>query len=95
MPDLPFFPSLWLFPADSTMNWLTEAVLLGCGDARLADLHLSDENATLLDLALGSLREPASGLWRKMKEYAVSRGEDWVIGVIRGAFIHIACPKEE
>lgn len=57
------------------MSRLTEAVLLGCGDARLADLHLSDESATLLDLALGSSREPASSLWRKMKEYAVSRGE--------------------
>ncbi|KAF7696652.1 hypothetical protein HF521_005070 [Silurus meridionalis] len=60
---------------DSAMSWLTEAVLLGCGDARLADLHFSEENGALLELALGSSREPASGLWRKMKEYAVSR--DW------------------
>ncbi|XP_053334016.1 probable E3 ubiquitin-protein ligase HERC1 isoform X3 [Clarias gariepinus] len=60
---------------DSAMSWLTEAVLLGCGDARLANLHLSEENGTLLDLALGASREPASALWRKMKEYAVSR--DW------------------
>lgn len=66
----------YLFPTDSAMSWLTEAVLLGCRDARLADLHLSEENATLLDLALGSSREPASSLWRKMKEYSVSRGED-------------------
>lgn len=77
-----FFPL-----GDSAMNWLTEAVLLGCGDARLADLHLSEESATLLDLALGSSREPASGLWRKMKEYAVSRGEDRLIGEIRIIFI--------
>uniref|UniRef100_A0A8B9HD78 HECT-type E3 ubiquitin transferase n=1 Tax=Astyanax mexicanus TaxID=7994 RepID=A0A8B9HD78_ASTMX len=56
---------------DLAMGWLTEAVLLGCGDARLADLRLSEGNGTLVELALGSPREPASSLWRKMKEYAV------------------------
>uniref|UniRef100_A0A8B9H6W4 HECT-type E3 ubiquitin transferase n=1 Tax=Astyanax mexicanus TaxID=7994 RepID=A0A8B9H6W4_ASTMX len=60
---------------DLAMGWLTEAVLLGCGDARLADLRLSEGNGTLVELALGSPREPASSLWRKMKEYAASRGE--------------------
>uniref|UniRef100_A0AAR2M095 HECT-type E3 ubiquitin transferase n=1 Tax=Pygocentrus nattereri TaxID=42514 RepID=A0AAR2M095_PYGNA len=51
------------------------AILLVSGDARLADLQLSEENATLVELALGSPREPAASLWRKMKEYAASRGE--------------------
>ncbi|XP_034166972.2 probable E3 ubiquitin-protein ligase HERC1 isoform X4 [Pangasianodon hypophthalmus] len=75
---------------DSAMSWLTEAVLLGCGDARLADLHLTEENATLLDLALGSSREPASGLWRKMKEYAVSR--DWDgSGAVGDGLLETAC----
>uniref|UniRef100_A0A9J7YSL0 HECT-type E3 ubiquitin transferase n=1 Tax=Cyprinus carpio carpio TaxID=630221 RepID=A0A9J7YSL0_CYPCA len=60
---------------DWAMGWLTEAVFMGCGDVRLAELRLSEENTTLVELALGSLREPASALWRKMKEYAVSR--DW------------------
>uniref|UniRef100_A0A8C2A9Q1 HECT-type E3 ubiquitin transferase n=1 Tax=Cyprinus carpio TaxID=7962 RepID=A0A8C2A9Q1_CYPCA len=59
---------------DWAMGWLTEAVLMGCGDVRLAELRLSEENTTLVELALGSLREPASALWRKMKEYAASRG---------------------
>uniref|UniRef100_A0A8C1NKA8 HECT-type E3 ubiquitin transferase n=1 Tax=Cyprinus carpio TaxID=7962 RepID=A0A8C1NKA8_CYPCA len=59
---------------DWAMGWLTEAVFMGCGDVRLAELRLSEENTTLVELALGSLREPASALWRKMKEYAVSRG---------------------
>ncbi|XP_053543730.1 probable E3 ubiquitin-protein ligase HERC1 isoform X7 [Ictalurus punctatus] len=75
---------------DSATSRLTEAVLLGCGDARLADLHLSEENATLLDLALGSSREPASGLWRKMKEYAVSR--DWDgCGAVGDGLLETAC----
>ncbi|XP_053504408.1 probable E3 ubiquitin-protein ligase HERC1 isoform X7 [Ictalurus furcatus] len=75
---------------DSATSRLTEAVLLGCGDARLADLHLSEENATLLDLALGSSREPASGLWRKMKEYAVSR--DWEgCGAVGDGLLETAC----
>ncbi|XP_028827463.1 probable E3 ubiquitin-protein ligase HERC1 isoform X1 [Denticeps clupeoides] len=58
-------------------GWLTEAVLLGCSDARLCsdDLGLSEESTMLVELALGSSREPASGLWRKMKDYAASR--DW------------------
>ncbi|XP_036385733.1 probable E3 ubiquitin-protein ligase HERC1 isoform X2 [Megalops cyprinoides] len=60
---------------DSAMAWLTEAVLLGSADARLGELNVSEENGTLIELALGVAREPASGLWRRMKEYAVSR--DW------------------
>ncbi|XP_029108431.1 probable E3 ubiquitin-protein ligase HERC1 isoform X2 [Scleropages formosus] len=60
---------------DSTMNWLTEAILLGCTDARLCNLNLSEETGRLVELALGTSRQPASGLWRRMKEYAVSR--DW------------------
>ncbi|KAI4901439.1 hypothetical protein NFI96_014722 [Prochilodus magdalenae] len=75
---------------DLAMGWLTEAVLLGCGDARLADLQLSEENATLVELALGSSREPAGGLWRKMKEYANSR--DWDGGSAVGdGLLETAC----
>ncbi|KAI1904845.1 hypothetical protein AGOR_G00009860 [Albula goreensis] len=60
---------------DCAMAWLTEAVLMGSTDAKLGDLNVSEDNATLIELALGIPREPASGLWRRMKEYAVSR--DW------------------
>ncbi|KAM3873957.1 putative E3 ubiquitin-protein ligase HERC1 [Diretmus argenteus] len=63
---------------DSDMTWLTEVVLLGSNDARLAELSLSEDSNTLLELALGSSREPASGLWRRMKDYACSR--DWESG---------------
>ncbi|KAM6984699.1 putative E3 ubiquitin-protein ligase HERC1 [Aplochiton taeniatus] len=63
---------------DCSTAWLTEAVLLGCTDARLSDLNLAEDTSMLLELALGSAREPASSLWRKMKDFAASR--DWDSG---------------
>lgn len=63
-----------LCPVDSSIAWLTEVVLLGSSDARLADLSLDEETKTLLELTLGSSRGPAGGLWRKMEEYANSKG---------------------
>ncbi|XP_023264429.1 probable E3 ubiquitin-protein ligase HERC1, partial [Seriola lalandi dorsalis] len=63
---------------DSSMAWLTEVVLLGSSDARLAELNLNEETRTLLELALGSSRGPASGLWQKMEEYAHSK--EWESG---------------
>uniref|UniRef100_A0A6Q2WPS0 HECT-type E3 ubiquitin transferase n=1 Tax=Esox lucius TaxID=8010 RepID=A0A6Q2WPS0_ESOLU len=57
----------------SSTAWLTEAVLLGCSDAKKADLRMNEEKGMLIELALGSSREPIGGLWRKMKEYAISR----------------------
>ncbi|XP_026052426.1 probable E3 ubiquitin-protein ligase HERC1 isoform X3 [Carassius auratus] len=75
---------------DWAMGWLTEAVFMGCGDVRLAELRLSEENTTFVELALGSLREPASALWRKMKEYAASR--DWDNGGSVGdSLLETAC----
>ncbi|XP_031715964.1 probable E3 ubiquitin-protein ligase HERC1 isoform X3 [Anarrhichthys ocellatus] len=63
---------------DSGMTWLTEVVLLGSSDARLAELSLNEETRTLLELALGSSRGPAGGLWRNMEEYAHSK--EWESG---------------
>ncbi|XP_051773057.1 probable E3 ubiquitin-protein ligase HERC1 isoform X4 [Ctenopharyngodon idella] len=75
---------------DWAMGWLTEAVFMGCGDVRLAELRLSEENTTLVELALGSPREPASALWRKMKEYAASR--DWdSSGSVGDSLLEMAC----
>ncbi|KAL1253293.1 hypothetical protein QQF64_017986 [Cirrhinus molitorella] len=75
---------------DWAMGWLTEAVFMGCGDVRLAELRLSEENTTLVELALGSPREPASALWRKMKEYAASR--DWDnSGTVGDSLLETAC----
>ncbi|KAF0031589.1 hypothetical protein F2P81_016144 [Scophthalmus maximus] len=58
---------------DSSMAWLTEVVLLGSSDARLAELSLNEETRSLLELALGSSRGAASALWQKMEEYAHSK----------------------
>uniref|UniRef100_A0A672ZRT2 HECT-type E3 ubiquitin transferase n=1 Tax=Sphaeramia orbicularis TaxID=375764 RepID=A0A672ZRT2_9TELE len=63
---------------DSSIMWLTEAVLLGSCDSRLAELSLSEETRTLLELTLGSSKGPAVSLWRKMEEYAHSR--EWESG---------------
>ncbi|XP_040914290.1 probable E3 ubiquitin-protein ligase HERC1 isoform X6 [Toxotes jaculatrix] len=63
---------------DSSMAWLTEVVLLGSSDARLAELSVNEETRTLLELALGSSRGTAGGLWRKMEEYAHSK--EWESG---------------
>uniref|UniRef100_A0AAQ5YVK1 HECT-type E3 ubiquitin transferase n=1 Tax=Amphiprion ocellaris TaxID=80972 RepID=A0AAQ5YVK1_AMPOC len=59
---------------ESSMAWLTEVVLLGSSDARLAELNLTEETRTLLELALGSSRGPAASLWWKMEEYAHTKG---------------------
>lgn len=56
------------------MTWLMEVVLLGTNDARQAELSLTEENRTLLELALGSTQGRAGVLWWKMEEYAHSRG---------------------
>ncbi|XP_078128363.1 putative E3 ubiquitin-protein ligase HERC1 isoform X2 [Sander vitreus] len=63
---------------ESSMAWLTEVVLLGSSDARLAELSLNEETRTLLELALGTSRGPAGGLWRNMQEYAHSK--EWESG---------------
>ncbi|TRY98659.1 hypothetical protein DNTS_005902 [Danionella cerebrum] len=75
---------------DWAMGSLTEAVFMGCGDVRLAELPLSEESTTLVELALGSTREPASALWRKMKDYAASRDWDGV-GSPGDSLLETAC----
>lgn len=65
---------LMLCTVDSSIAWLTEVVLVGSSDARVAELSLNEETMTLLELALGSSRGPAGGLWQKMEDYAHSKG---------------------
>jgi len=59
---------------DSSMTWMTEMVLLGSSDARLAELSVTEDTRTLLELSLGSTRGLAGVLWWKMEEYAHSKG---------------------
>ncbi|XP_026209986.1 probable E3 ubiquitin-protein ligase HERC1 isoform X6 [Anabas testudineus] len=63
---------------DSSMAWITETVLLGSRDARLAEISVNEETRTLLELALGSSRGLAGGQWRKMEDYAHSK--EWESG---------------
>nr|XP_015195044.1 PREDICTED: probable E3 ubiquitin-protein ligase HERC1 isoform X5 [Lepisosteus oculatus] len=75
---------------DSLMTLLTEAALSGCTDGKFGDLKVSEENSLLVDLALGISREPALGLWRKMKDYAISK--DWDNGSTAGdSLLETAC----
>nr|XP_015798394.2 probable E3 ubiquitin-protein ligase HERC1 isoform X1 [Nothobranchius furzeri] len=70
---------------DSTMSWLTEIVLLGTSDARQAELNLTEDTRTLLDLALGSTRGHAGVLWWKMEEFAHSK--EWESGGSSGEYL--------
>ncbi|XP_061589686.1 probable E3 ubiquitin-protein ligase HERC1 isoform X2 [Cololabis saira] len=70
---------------DSCMTWLTEVVLVGGSDARISELNLTQDSRTLLELALGSTRGPAGGLWRKMEEYANSK--EWESGGTSGDYL--------
>ncbi|KAK2888184.1 probable E3 ubiquitin-protein ligase HERC1 isoform X2 [Channa argus] len=67
---------------DSCMAWLTEVVLLSGSDARIAELNVNEETRTLLELALGSSRGLAGGLWHQMEEYAHSK--EWESGTSSG-----------
>ncbi|XP_061887279.1 probable E3 ubiquitin-protein ligase HERC1 isoform X3 [Entelurus aequoreus] len=63
---------------DTSMAWLTEAVILGGCDSRLAELSLNQETLTLLEVALGYSRGAAGCLLQNMEEYALSR--EWESG---------------
>nr|XP_014345328.1 PREDICTED: probable E3 ubiquitin-protein ligase HERC1 [Latimeria chalumnae] len=60
---------------DNQMAWLIEKGLCGQTEQRALEHFASEKNRVLMDLALGSCREPVDGAWRRMKEYA--RSKDW------------------
>ncbi|XP_032830981.2 putative E3 ubiquitin-protein ligase HERC1 isoform X4 [Petromyzon marinus] len=60
---------------DKCMNSLTEAALSGNEEHKPFEYRLSADVSLLVDLALGSTKEPARSLWVKMQDYALSR--DW------------------
>ncbi|CAN9504281.1 unnamed protein product [Ophioblennius macclurei] len=75
---------------DSSLAWLTELVLLGSTNTRLAELSLTEETRMLLELALGASRGQAGNLWWKMEEYAHSK--EWENGDPSGDFLlQIVC----
>ncbi|XP_078812489.1 putative E3 ubiquitin-protein ligase HERC1 isoform X5 [Oryzias latipes] len=76
---------------DFSTGWLTEVVLLGSSDARVAELNVTEDTRILLELALGSNRGHAGGLWWKMEEYAHSKVE-WESGGTSGdCLLEVVC----
>ncbi|KAM9735318.1 putative E3 ubiquitin-protein ligase HERC1 isoform 6-T7 [Menidia menidia] len=63
---------------ETSMTWLTEMVLLGSSDARLAELSVTEDTRTLLELVLGSNRGLAGVIWWKMEEFA--QNKEWDSG---------------
>ncbi|XP_051786021.1 probable E3 ubiquitin-protein ligase HERC1 isoform X2 [Erpetoichthys calabaricus] len=62
----------------SLMTRLIEKTLSSGTESKSVDESLSEEICVLVDIALGIHREPAHGVWRKIKDYAISR--EWENG---------------
>ncbi|GCB70606.1 hypothetical protein scyTo_0005723 [Scyliorhinus torazame] len=60
---------------DKCLSSLLEVALSGNEEQKPFEYSLSAENIMLVDLALGSTKEPVNALWLKMQDYAVSK--DW------------------
>lgn len=61
-------------PADWVISSLLEAALSGNEEQKPLDRPLRPDLSVLLDLALGSSKEPANSLWINMQDYAISKG---------------------
>ncbi|XP_047218559.1 probable E3 ubiquitin-protein ligase HERC1 isoform X5 [Girardinichthys multiradiatus] len=60
---------------DSCISSLLEAALSGNEEQKPFDCTLRPDLSVLVDLALGSSKEPANSLWINMQDYAISK--DW------------------
>ncbi|KAG7482603.1 putative E3 ubiquitin-protein ligase HERC1 isoform X2 [Solea senegalensis] len=60
---------------DSSISSLLEAALCGNEEQKPFDCTLCPDLSVLVDLALGSSKEPANSLWINMQDYAMSK--DW------------------
>ncbi|XP_035991717.1 probable E3 ubiquitin-protein ligase HERC1 isoform X7 [Fundulus heteroclitus] len=60
---------------DSCISTLLEAALSGNEEQKPLDCTLRPDLSVLVDLALGSSKEPANSLWINMQDYAISK--DW------------------
>lgn len=66
------FPNLC--PSDTCISSLLEAALSGNEEQKPFDCTLHPDLSVLVDLALGSSKEPANSLWINMQDYAMSKG---------------------
>ncbi|XP_055518701.1 probable E3 ubiquitin-protein ligase HERC1 isoform X3 [Leucoraja erinacea] len=65
---------------DKCMSSLLEVALSGNEEQKPFEYSLGAENVMLVDLALGSSKEPVNALWLKMQDYAVTK--DWDSAVL-------------
>ncbi len=63
-----------LCPSDTCISSLLEAALSGNEEQKPFDCTLRPDLSVLVDLALGSSKEPANSLWINMQDYAISKG---------------------
>lgn len=60
--------------SDTCISSLLEAALSGNEEQKPFDCTLRPDLSVLVDLALGSSKEPANSLWINMQDYAISKG---------------------
>ncbi|XP_045564463.1 probable E3 ubiquitin-protein ligase HERC1 isoform X7 [Salmo salar] len=60
---------------DNGISWLLEEALSGNEEQKPFDCTLRADISILVELALGSTKEPTNGLWSNMQDYATSK--DW------------------
>lgn len=61
-------------PPDTCISSLLEAALSGNEEQKPFECTLRPDLSVLVDVALGSLKEPANSLWINMQDYAISKG---------------------
>lgn len=61
-------------PADTSISSLLEAALCGNEEQKPFESTLHPDMSVLVDLALGSSKEPVNSLWINMQDYAISKG---------------------
>lgn len=59
---------------DTCISSLLEAALSGNEEQKPFECPLRPDLSVLVDLALGSSKEPVNSLWVNMQDYAISKG---------------------
>lgn len=66
--------NMCLCVSDACISSLLEVALCGNEEQRPFDCQLHADMSVLVDLALGSTKEPTHSLWTNMQDYAISKG---------------------
>lgn len=61
-------------PSDTSISCLLEAALSGNEEQKPLECSLQPDMSVLVELALGSSKEPVNSLWINMQDYAISKG---------------------